>query len=41
MTTTSADRVLELEVFKLHDGVTRDQFLPTVDAGCEWAKQQR
>jgi hypothetical protein len=40
MTTTLADRVLELVVFKLHDGVTRDQFLPTVDTVSEWAKQQ-
>jgi DNA-3-methyladenine glycosylase I len=40
MTTTVSDRVLELVVFKLHGGVTRDQFLPTADAVSEWAKQQ-
>jgi hypothetical protein len=33
-------KVIELVVFKLRDGVTREQFLDTVDAVSEWAKQQ-
>ena len=34
------DRVLELVVFKLKPGVTREEFLATNDAVSNWAKQQ-
>ena len=34
------DRVLELVVFKLKQGVTREEFLATNDALSSWAKQQ-
>jgi hypothetical protein len=34
------DKVLELVVFKLRDGVTREQFLATNDAVSTWARQQ-
>jgi hypothetical protein len=40
MSTTVADRVLELVVFRLKSGVSREQLLGTVDAVSEWAKQQ-
>jgi hypothetical protein len=33
-------RVVELAIFKLKDGVTRDQLLATVDGVTEWAKRQ-
>jgi hypothetical protein len=33
-------KVLELVVFKLRDAATREQFLGTVDAVSEWARQQ-
>jgi hypothetical protein len=39
-TTILADRVLELVVFKLKSGVSREQLLRTVDAVSEWASQQ-
>ncbi len=34
------DRVLELVVFKLKEGATREQLLATNDALSEWARQQ-
>jgi hypothetical protein len=34
------DRVLELVVFTLKDGVTREQLLNTVDAASAWARSQ-
>ena len=34
------DRVLELVVFKLADGVSHDEFLATVDPVSRWAKTQ-
>ncbi len=34
------DGILELGVFRLKDGVTREQFLGTVDAVSEWAGEQ-
>jgi len=34
------DRVLELVVFSLNDGVTREQLLGTVDAVSAWARKQ-
>src|SRR5262245_56506600 len=40
LTTKLAERTLELVVFKLKSGVTREQLLRTVDAVSEWAKQQ-
>ena len=33
-------KVLELVIFKLKDGTTREQFLGTVDPVSEWAKKQ-
>ncbi len=36
----TTDRVLELVVFELTEGVSREQFLGTVDAVSEWARQQ-
>jgi hypothetical protein len=33
-------KVLELVVFRLHDAPAREQFLGTVDAVSEWARQQ-
>lgn len=33
-------RVLEVVVFKVNDGVTRQQLLATVDAVSEWARAQ-
>ena len=38
MTPTHDDRVLELVVFSLVDGATKEQFLGTVDAVSEWIK---
>jgi Antibiotic biosynthesis monooxygenase len=35
-----ADRVLELVVFKLKDGVTREQFLATDGAAAGWMREQ-
>ena len=35
-----ADKVLELVVFKLREGVTREEFLATNPALSEWARQQ-
>lgn len=35
-----ADKVLELVVFKLNEGVSREQFLGTVDAVSTWAAEQ-
>lgn len=32
--------VLELVIFKIKEGVTREQFLGTVDAVSEWARAQ-
>lgn len=37
---STPDKVLELVVFKLEDGVTREQFLATNDAVTEWAQRQ-
>jgi hypothetical protein len=36
----SAGKVLELVVFKLNDGVSRDQFLGTNDAASAWMRSQ-
>lgn len=33
-------QVVEIAVFKLKDGVTREQLLSTVDAVSEWARSQ-
>lgn len=33
-------RVVELAIFKLKEGVGRDQLMATVDAVTEWAKRQ-
>lgn len=33
-------RVVELAIFKLKEGVTREQLLETVDAVSEWARRQ-
>jgi antibiotic biosynthesis monooxygenase (ABM) superfamily enzyme len=35
-----ADHVVELVVFGLKDGVTRDQFLASVDAASAWVQTQ-
>jgi hypothetical protein len=35
-----AGKVLELVVFKLRDGATREELLPTLDAVSEWLKSQ-
>lgn len=35
------DRILELVVFTLTEGATRDQLLETVDAVSDWAGSQR
>jgi hypothetical protein len=35
-----AGKALELVVFKLRDGVSREQFLGTVDAVSSWIRQQ-
>lgn len=40
MVTEQADHVVELVVFGLLDGVTRDQFLDTVAAASEWVSTQ-
>jgi hypothetical protein len=40
MSAPEASKVLELVVFELRDGVTREQFLATVDALSEWVKAQ-
>lgn len=40
MATDHAGKVLELVVFKLNEGVTREQFLATNDAVSAWAKTQ-
>lgn len=40
MTTAPDGRVLELVVFKLREGVSREQLLGTVDAVSEWAARQ-
>ena len=40
MPTERTDKILELVVFTLKDGVTRDQLLGTVDAVSDWAKGQ-
>lgn len=40
MTVEHAAKVLELVVFQLKPGATRDQLLGTVDAVSEWAKTQ-
>ena len=37
---TPAAKVLELVVFKLHEGVGREEFLATNDAVTEWASQR-
>ena len=38
--TTDAEKVLELVVFKLRDGVPREQFLGTVEAVSSWISRQ-
>lgn len=40
MSAQEASKVLELVVFELRDGVTREQFLGTVDGLSEWVKAQ-
>lgn len=40
MTVDQAQRVLELVVFRLRDGVTRERLLSTVDAVSDWARNQ-
>ncbi len=40
MTNATTQTVLELVVFELKEGVSRDQFLGTVDAVSEWARRQ-
>jgi heme-degrading monooxygenase HmoA len=40
MGTEQADRVLELVVFRLKEGATREQLLGTVEAVSEWAEAQ-
>jgi hypothetical protein len=40
MAADQAEKVLELVVFKLSDGATREDLLATVDAVSEWAKSQ-
>jgi len=40
MATEQTDRVLELVVFTLKGGTTRDQVLGTVDAVSEWVRTQ-
>ena|SRR5688572_8353763 len=40
MPDVQSERVLELVVFKVKDGVTREQLLGTVDAVSNWAKTQ-
>ncbi len=37
---THADKVLELVVFKLKDGISREQFLATNDALSTWIRRQ-
>ena len=38
--TSTSEKVLELVVFKLRDGVSREQLLGTVDAVSRWARSQ-
>ncbi len=40
MTTDIKDKVLELVVFALNDGVTRDELLQSVDPVSEWVAEQ-
>ncbi len=40
MATTNTNKVLELVVFSLRDGVTPEEFLQTVGPVSEWAKGQ-
>lgn len=40
MRTEQADHVVELVVFGLRDGVTRDEFLGTVAAASDWIRTQ-
>jgi len=40
MTTASANKVLELVVFSLREGVTPEEFLQTVGPVSTWAKEQ-
>jgi hypothetical protein len=40
MAADRADKVLELVIFKLSDGATREDLLATVDAVSDWAKSQ-
>lgn len=40
MATEQAGKILELVLFKLRDGATREQLLATVDGVSEWAKTQ-
>jgi hypothetical protein len=40
VTSTSGGTTLELVVFKLKEGTTREQFLTTDDAASKWMRQQ-